>query len=293
MNGRLYDPVLHRFLQPDNYVQDPFNTQNFNRYGYVLNNPLKYTDPSGERAEGPNSFQQSLIGSIIWSIATNVQENWPEIKDWINKQAKSVEKWFEKQVDSIANWFKADTTPRTIAITPIQTPQNQSMSNQVDKMPGWEFYAGTGATIGKELYYSKTYGTWMGRNFKVYKQTWGGNKFTGGKNKFGKATAKKIGWAGNTLGAWNALSIETKRQRGEISNTQSALEQGSNAFSTFGGVQGAAWGVGWEFGRVITNTEWYQEFKYNFWYDRWEKKVGPPSKSNENFWYYFYNNYDK
>ncbi len=48
MNGRLYDPVLHRFLQPDNYVQDPFNTQNFNRYGYVLNNPLIYTDPSGD-----------------------------------------------------------------------------------------------------------------------------------------------------------------------------------------------------------------------------------------------------
>lgn len=48
MNGRLYDAKLHRFLQPDNFVQDPYNTQNYNRYGYVLNNPLKYTDPSGE-----------------------------------------------------------------------------------------------------------------------------------------------------------------------------------------------------------------------------------------------------
>ena len=48
MNGRLYDPVLHRFLSPDNFVQDPFNSQNFNRYAYVLNNPLMYTDPSGE-----------------------------------------------------------------------------------------------------------------------------------------------------------------------------------------------------------------------------------------------------
>lgn len=49
MNGRLYDPKLHRFLQPDNYVQDSGNTQNYNRYGYVLNNPLKYTDYSGEK----------------------------------------------------------------------------------------------------------------------------------------------------------------------------------------------------------------------------------------------------
>ena len=48
MNGRLYDPALHRFLMPDNYIQDPFNTQNFNRYGYCLNNPLVYVDKNGE-----------------------------------------------------------------------------------------------------------------------------------------------------------------------------------------------------------------------------------------------------
>lgn len=48
MNGRVYDPALHRFLQADSMVQEPYNTQNYNRYGYCLNNPLKYTDVSGE-----------------------------------------------------------------------------------------------------------------------------------------------------------------------------------------------------------------------------------------------------
>jgi RHS repeat-associated protein len=48
MNGRLYDPIVGRFLSPDNYVQDPGNTQSLNRYGYCLNNPLRYTDPSGD-----------------------------------------------------------------------------------------------------------------------------------------------------------------------------------------------------------------------------------------------------
>lgn len=61
MNGRIYDPKLHRFLQPDNNVQDPFNTQNYNRYGYVLNNPLKYTDPSGE-------FWNIVIGAVIGGV---------------------------------------------------------------------------------------------------------------------------------------------------------------------------------------------------------------------------------
>ena len=44
---RMYDPVMSSFLSVDRYVQDPSNSQNFNRYAYCLNNPLRFTDPSG------------------------------------------------------------------------------------------------------------------------------------------------------------------------------------------------------------------------------------------------------
>jgi RHS repeat-associated protein len=47
MNGRVYDPGLGRFLSADPFVQAPTETQNFNRYSYVVNNPLSLTDPSG------------------------------------------------------------------------------------------------------------------------------------------------------------------------------------------------------------------------------------------------------
>jgi RHS repeat-associated protein len=47
MNARLYDPKLHRFLSPDTYIQDPYNTQNYNRYSYCWNNPTKHTDITG------------------------------------------------------------------------------------------------------------------------------------------------------------------------------------------------------------------------------------------------------
>ena len=47
MNGRLYDATAGLFVQADPHVTNPTNLQNYNRYGYVLNNPLNATDPSG------------------------------------------------------------------------------------------------------------------------------------------------------------------------------------------------------------------------------------------------------
>src|SRR5690606_24467679 len=47
MNGRVYDPAIGRFLSADPFMQFPDSTQGLNRYTYVGNNPLSYTDPSG------------------------------------------------------------------------------------------------------------------------------------------------------------------------------------------------------------------------------------------------------
>ncbi|WP_445357450.1 RHS repeat-associated core domain-containing protein [Microbulbifer sp. ANSA002] len=51
MNGRIYDPTLGRFLSPDPIVQSPTYSQSWNRYSYVFNNPLSFTDPSGFSAK--------------------------------------------------------------------------------------------------------------------------------------------------------------------------------------------------------------------------------------------------
>jgi RHS repeat-associated protein len=46
---RNYSPAQGRWLSPDPYdgSYDPTNPQSFNRYAYVLNNPLSFIDPSG------------------------------------------------------------------------------------------------------------------------------------------------------------------------------------------------------------------------------------------------------
>jgi len=47
MNGRVYDAEIGRFVSADPFIQSPNNLQSYNRYSYVQNNPLRYTDPSG------------------------------------------------------------------------------------------------------------------------------------------------------------------------------------------------------------------------------------------------------
>jgi hypothetical protein len=47
MNGRIFDPLIGRFMSADPFIQVPENLQSHNRFAYVMNNPLSYTDPSG------------------------------------------------------------------------------------------------------------------------------------------------------------------------------------------------------------------------------------------------------
>jgi RHS repeat-associated protein len=47
LNGRIYDPLLARMTSADPTVPDPLNAQAWNRYSYVGNDPLTFTDPSG------------------------------------------------------------------------------------------------------------------------------------------------------------------------------------------------------------------------------------------------------
>jgi RHS repeat-associated protein len=62
MNGRVYDPLLARFGTADPMTESPFSTQGWNRYSYVGNSPLNFTDPSGYCFLG--CFWQGLFKGI-------------------------------------------------------------------------------------------------------------------------------------------------------------------------------------------------------------------------------------
>jgi RHS repeat-associated protein len=66
-NARLYDPQIGRFQSPDPTIEAPYNPQDLNRYSYVLNDPMSFTDPSGLCFLG--CFWQNPIFDAVLEIA--------------------------------------------------------------------------------------------------------------------------------------------------------------------------------------------------------------------------------
>jgi len=60
MNGRMYDPVVSRFISPDPFIQSPSQSESFNRYSYCMNNPMRFTDPSGYVSDGQEARDRAL-----------------------------------------------------------------------------------------------------------------------------------------------------------------------------------------------------------------------------------------
>jgi len=70
MNGRVYDGNLGLFVQADPHVTAPNNLQNYNRYGYVLNNPLNATDPSGFDWNQEGGSYPGDYGANTWGLGS-------------------------------------------------------------------------------------------------------------------------------------------------------------------------------------------------------------------------------
>jgi RHS repeat-associated protein len=70
--ARYYDPTIGRFISPDSIVQSPNNPQSLNRYSYCLNNPLRYTDPTGQLTQ-----EEYILAMTEYGVApsTNPEDN--------------------------------------------------------------------------------------------------------------------------------------------------------------------------------------------------------------------------
>ncbi|WP_255350263.1 RHS repeat-associated core domain-containing protein [Methanosarcina sp. 2.H.T.1A.6] len=75
--ARYYSPGYRVFVQPDTLLPDPYNPQALNRYSYALNNPVKYTDPSGHYVE--TAIDIAFLAMDINDIRTGNADKWTYI----------------------------------------------------------------------------------------------------------------------------------------------------------------------------------------------------------------------
>jgi RHS repeat-associated protein len=76
MNGRVYDPLLGKFLSVDPVVGNPNDLQTYNRYSYVYNQPTRYADATGNCPWCAFVF---LVGAVManegnkyWSVVGKI-----------------------------------------------------------------------------------------------------------------------------------------------------------------------------------------------------------------------------
>jgi hypothetical protein len=270
MNGRLYDPKLHRFLQPDNYVQDPSNTQNYNRYSYVLNNPLKYTDPSGEKWKITWSdivsglavvvgtvllfTPAAVLGGALIAAGANhfVQtiKEYSQTGDWVSASNNA---GFVVSYSQRVDWLDGSTKTDVNGVTqnaPVVTPKTVEQVKQ-DKGNGGggqgdgfeEHLTGVGnlltgfgtylATLEKAAYANATY------IYKYGTQTASAAQLTLQNKEFQLAVAEWAPVVGKYVG-WAGAGISVRQYiRGDIGG----WELGADIGATYIGTRGGWWTV--------------------------------------------------
>jgi len=76
-HGRIYDPLLGRFLSADPLVQFAGFDDSYNRYSYVLNNPLRYTDPSGYNITGAfKQYWRPVVTVVVAIVVAYLTQRW-------------------------------------------------------------------------------------------------------------------------------------------------------------------------------------------------------------------------
>jgi len=209
MNGRIYDPALRRFMEPDNFVQDLYNTQNFNRYGYALNNPLLYTDPSGE-----------IVWAIVAAVAVMVTAN--GIINLIN----GLPFWYSmgKTIVVTAITMGIGCVANSITNTVMQALAQAGMrglsGGAMNLIDGSKFFAGFANEMITSLIHSGVEGLGTLSSFGkscIYKAVMiasgglsGGISSTIAGGNFGAGAMQGIIWAGLNCLAYNAFGTNSE-----------------------------------------------------------------------------------
>jgi len=98
--ARYYDPVIGRFVSADTVVQDFKNPQMLNRYSYVLNNPLKYADPTGHWVQGfdnPDDLEAAIAAGLYSGYEKDAAETFVGLMEKDPNFKEAAQQYFDNK----------------------------------------------------------------------------------------------------------------------------------------------------------------------------------------------------
>ncbi len=292
-------------MSADPFIQAPGQWMNYDRYAYAMNNPLFYSDPTGYK------WKWNYLNPGYW-LSEGVQ--------WLNDNTTGLR---EKMVDIGIPDFNVGYNTSQGSFHNIGNSDN-IYHNQLGNDYGGVVNDAIGDAFGREAYVSGNSSLLEGISSLSYGQiSFGILTFIGKKgmsviegevirqtafnaqianpnfksNEIPYASFRSPGWlrfvgkwGGSVLSAWSAFDINDQFKTGQITESEMWREQGSNAVGALP-IVGTGWTMGWEAGRIISNTSWYNMFKYNFWRGIYEWKMGATIESDPILWDHFHHIY--
>lgn len=215
-------------------------------YAFVNNNPLLYADPLGldtVRVSGEGAHKIKIKVGDVLAATVNGQTSYFD---------------YGTNDDGVKGFTATDGIGGEDS-KGGELPSVTVVSGKKAKKEGGDnglALAGVGFGIeyaGGKMF-SNAAKTWFdptqGRTFS---QRFYGNQYT-----MKQVTAKRISKGFKVLGYGIGLYQEAGILfNDDLSGKDKLIESGSNIYSTFGGIYGAAWGIGWESGRMISQSDWY------------------------------------
>ena len=254
--ARFYDPDSGMWLQQDPILQFP------SLYTYCADNPINFIDPFGLDVWTTND--PAMIARFIdeytrtgnapmsgWKYFTDEQffnQN-QETTPYMRKDKKGNYFFTYNTIEDdevVVNSLKLPKYERGFWWTDEES-ENLDIFNTIGRFSS---HLGIFAGIGNELMYSKTFGTWMGKDWKIRSQKWGGNGITGGKLKYAAKVSKYFKWLGYGTAFISAVNTEMMYDDSQISNKQRWISHCSTAISCIP-LYGTAWSIGWEAGQLV------------------------------------------
>jgi RHS repeat-associated protein len=240
-NARFYDTFLAHFVSADTIAPDPRDPKTRNRFSYVLNNPIKYTDPSGNCVANSAQERQRCREAVedLSALGVDVDEGCEaDAGGGACRQFTFAE--LELIIESIrdlmkaANWDVADFrrqmgTDNGNHIKLRNRDFNGGATIPLGGIPNETLYGQSGGSTGEKLWQLDMYALRQGErndrlNMKSYivhelAHVW--DVASSGRNS---AFVSQNGWRDEKLPSQYAYNKMAQADRGEISRDDAIAE---------------------------------------------------------------------